>query len=996
MISSAEGSRVANGAMTSLSRLVTLSKVSLLSGVVAILLSSIAVMAKPTTQIVDHEYNLPAVMALQLARSGNLIPEADMPEVIRSLSERGTVPRRFQDTFERLLPAAQMLIEIRAARHFFPVGFEFETGHHTHDSIERFRLGAQSIAQAIDETFGLSRKARFTEITKEGDPMEVAEVLDQNRAKWLIVQEYVRDDARSTTPTGWETVSPPIFNPDHLPNIAAFMIRLGQNAYGREAEFTGAHQTFDILPRGISYDSRLMALTVANYMLIKQQFAPQIFDLLRVERFGGYRNFFIRPLILDHQSLLAEISSLNPSELTMEKLNQIMNEKYAVAEFDAHVRNTPIYSERDRNEMLAWTERSKQRFKKLWKYHDLRIHFKPDNPARTLVEDRTGDYREGSPQDMLRVTFFTQNLLRTAFEMAQAGRLFSFSAPQRRSAESDAAYWERLARDPNLSQDRLLDIMRLDPTQRSLLKGEEFTPRGPRFSALPRPSFGFEKEFIGHEVVDLIVPKDPEARAKWADLSQNQRIRYFASLLADDEERERFLNEERIRYSPDTRRVVQIEFEVDTFRFPFLDRHIFIEDSGNFEIKSNGRDLFSIEALFEMMGQTNRVLNKTNYGAHVHLFVPNSMLQSFRARPELADRFGSFLERISTLMQLEDYRAADEPGHYLDSWSLDRLSERDIRMVTDWLKGKGPLGNLAQKYHNIGVREVDGGLDLELRSVGDDLDYAKRLLGWVEKAILRHDFGVDHEFGRTSPLFHDFSQARRASEAQRFTLYDAVGKRYALTQTQKEILFKLQFEIYKPSMAEYIHFDEFETHHAVDPKKMDVRFIRSNFESNVALPLLNWEEQPYLQQSQLGQIGRARQAFIEKVYSLVRQIETDQRYVFLRQERDFLHLADWLERSEHPSRPDFARRTPPPLEARRQRAALESLVKRLRTYSIRFVKDTQINEMLEVTFDSARAQSLIRPMEQTQLAVRTPRPQVEVTPASRAGAICFGLVAGGR
>ena len=712
--------------------------------------------------IKNQEYNSTAIVALRLARSAQIIPEADMPEVLKSINETGKVPRRFQAKMDSLMRTAQMILDIKRSGHYFPVGFEFESGHHTKDSLDSFQEGSRAIEKTIRETFGTQGAATTKYIKKENDDMVVNTIADDSNSKWLVTQEYVRDNAISTTPTGWETVSPPIFNRDYLRNMASFVLRLGQNPYGREAEFTGAHQTYDILPAETAYDSSLMGRTLVNYVLMMQQFSPTIFNTLSVERYGGYKNFFIRPMVLDHGQLLREMSMTNAGKISMEWLENLMMDKYALAEFDVHVRTNEVYTDADRAYVYKKHPDVAQRkaFAKLWKYHDLRIHFNKANPARTLVETRIGDYREGSPEEILRVTYFNQLLLRAAFDLAKAGKVHQFQVPARLPKETDADYWKRLSEAPTSSQETLFKTLKLDQTSAELLRGGVFTPRTPKFEAGTRPTFGYEKEFIGQEIVDLIAPVDPEARGKWRTMSRKEKVAYFAELIADADQRWNFYNEEYVEYSQDVRRVVTVEFEADIMKFPHLDPDVFIEDSGNFEIKSNGRGVYDLDTLLGKMALTDSKLKTAEYGAHVHLFLPDSMLAAFKTEPGLAERAAGFIERLSLQMQVEDYRETEEPGHWLDSWSLDRYSPKDLAQFVNWLKGQGPLGNIDQKYHNIGVREVKGGLDIELRSAGQDLNYMRKLMTYVNDAFVNKKFGADYRFGQSTPLFHTLPTSR--------------------------------------------------------------------------------------------------------------------------------------------------------------------------------------------------------------------------------------------
>ena len=904
--------------------------------------------AQQQVVIKDHEYNPTAIVALRLARSSQIIPEADMPEVLKSLNQTGKVPRRFQGKFDSLLRTAQMILEIKGASHYFPVGFEFESGHHTDDSLEKFEEGSKAIEMSIRETFGTQGTAKHSMMKKEGDSMARTDIVDDAGAGWMVVQEYVRDETHSTTPTGWETVSPPIFNRDYLRNMASFVLRLGANPYGREAEFTGAHQTYNLLPAEAPYSSDVMARTAVNYMLLMEQFSPAIFKTLSVERYGGFQNFFIRPLVLDHSEILNELSMTDPKHMTMDWLQSVMLDKYAAAEYDVHFKNNQIYDAEDKAKHLAVSVEKKKGFAKLWKYHDLRLHFNKEKPERTLIETRIGDYREGSPEDILRVTYFNQLLLKAAYDMAKAGRVHHFQAPVRVEGETDMAYWERLSATTTSSQDELFNHLKIDEMSKQVLRGEAFEPRSPKFAALSKASYGYEKEFVGHEIVDLIVPIDPGARAKWRTMTHKQKVGYFAELFADPDQRASFYNHEEVEYTQDARRIVTVEFEADTMKMPHLDPDLFIEDSGSFEIKSNGRGIYDLPTLFEKMTTTDHKLETAGYGAHVHLFLPDSMIAAFKTEPGLAERAGGFIERLSLQMQLEDYRETETPGHWLDSWSIDRFSPRDITQVINWLKGQGPLGNIAQKYHNVGIREVKGGLDIELRGAGDDMDYMHKLMTYVKDAFTDKKFGADYRFGQSTPLFHDFTHIKNPKEGLAATLYDAVSKRHALTEIQKQLLFKLQFEIYKPAMAEYIFFENFYSHNSIDPKKMDTRMVRTNFESNVALPILDYEGQPYLQDAaKLAKIKAAREKFLEKVYRLMLSVEADPKMKFILQEKNFLHLADWLKRSEHPSRPDFTKVDPATSKA--QQRTLDSLTKKLRGFVVQFTVETELVEMLDVS-----------------------------------------------
>lgn len=902
--------------------------------------------------IKSWEYSQVGILALSLARSGNIIPESDMAEVIANLSRTGKAPRRYQIQFDKLIQTAQMIIEIKGADFYFPVGFEFESGHHTEDSLEKFKAGAKKIAESVAETFGIESDLKLSFTQKEGDDMRVAELVDDAKGKWSIVQEYVRDESSSTTPTGWETVSPPIFNRDYLKNMAGFLLRLGANPYGREAEFTGAHQTFDILPQGVKFESGLAGRAVANYMLLMQQFAPVIFGSLQVERYGGYKNFFIRPLIFDHAEMLIELSEMRPESLDLAALHKLMYDKYVLAEYDAHIRSSMIYSEKQKQELLKVTDQKKRAFAKLWKYHDLKVHFNAEKPERTLIETRIGDYRQGSPESILRVTYLNQLLLTTAYRMAAVGKIHRLDVPLRSTTETEDQYWKRLLAHPASSEAAFFKTLEVDSLGQALIRERSFSPRDQKFKATSVPSFGFEKEFFGHEIVNLIVPNDPEARKKWRSWSMDRRVEYFANLIADPKKREIWYGEERLDYTPDMRRIVVAEFQADTFKYPFLDPFLFLEDSGNFEVKSNGRDILTTDSLIGKIGQISKPLKTTYFGAHIHLFVPDSLLADLRLDHALADRAVGFLERLSLFMQAEDYRTADGSNHDLDSWSLDRFSPQDLSEISSYFKGTGKIGNVSQKYHNVGVRQVDGGVDIELRSVGDEISYMQELVQMVTNAFINRDFGVNHRYGMSRPLFHDFTAVVAGTDVSKFTLANALSQRFPMTKSQLDIAHKLQFEIYKPSMAEYVVFPGYDGYLSADPAKMDLRYVRTNFETNVALPILNYEDQPYFSKEELERVAKARESFLKKLHEIVIEIERSRDYAFLRTEKDFLHLAYWLERSTHSSRPNL-NKVEPKL-GKQQAKILEKLVHRLRRKTMNFIKESELSAIIRVTFTSKK------------------------------------------
>jgi hypothetical protein len=900
-------------------------------------------------QFKNWEYNPTALLALSLARSGDLIAPADMFEVVKSMNETGKVPPRYQESFSRMLRLAQTLLEIKSNPYYFPVGYEFETAHGRKESWDHFNKGAKALLKSVESTFGTKGEPKTQVMVKEGSEKELMLINDDASQAWSVVPEYVRDEI-STTMTGWETVTPPIFNPDYLRNMASLVLQFGDNKYGQSAELTGGHQTFQAYPLGMAYNSNVHGLIIANYLLLKEQFIPAIFDLLEVERYGGAKNFFIRPILLDHAEMLQEISAMDPKNITPDYLANLMNKKYGVKEFDAHVRSSENYTDKEKIKMLKRPDSEKLAFLKLWKYHDTRVKFMPNNLV--LIEDRLGEYRAGQPEYTMKVTYFNELLLKAATNLAKSGQLYNLQVLARRDQESDDSYWARLAKDPQLSKNKLLEVLGLDATEKKLLLGQKFQTRKPAFKVLEKPSWGFEMEFVGHQFVDIIVPKDPEARAKWRKMSRKEKIEYVGSLIADDSTTNEWINEGYLTYNKDTRRIVTIEFEADTMLYPYLDPDLFLEDSGNFEIKTNGRFVFDFRDLKKKIKEVSKVIK--GYGMHVHLFIPESYLQEFRQNPKLAKQAANLLERVSLYMTVAGYDEVkpEDNYHALDSWSLDRYSPKDIAMVAAWLRGDVGLDNIAQKYHNIGFRVVEGGLDLEGRDLGDDVELAELVMkavyaGFIEKKFVDLPLTeVDRE------LFYEFRDidSNNKEIAGKFSLSETLAARKKLTASEKDILHKFQFEIYKPSMNEYMMFGDNDAWNSAPTADLDPAKASANFESNVAMPIWNFEEQPYMYQAGLENLLKAREAYLEKVYQLAQKIQSKPKYAFILNEPNFFYLAKWMKRSTHPDKPNLKKVDKATAAA--QSKILEDLVYELRSYVVEFVHETKLKHMILNTMDT--------------------------------------------
>jgi hypothetical protein len=462
-------------------------------------------------------------------------------------------------------------------------------------------------------------------------------------------------------------------------------------------------------------------------------------------------------------------------------------------------------------------------------------------------------------------------------------------------------------------------------------------------------------EFVGHQFVEIVVPKDPVIRAKWRKMSNKEKVEYLSSLIADEKIQHTWLKEGYLSYDKDTRRIVTVEFEADTMRFPFLDPDLFLEDSGNFEIKTNGRFVFEYQDLKKKSKEISKIV--IDYGMPVHLFIPESYLQVFRQNPALAKQAANLLERVSLYMVVAGYDEVKPKDNYhaLDSWSLDRYSPKDIAMVAAWLRGDLSLDNLAQKYHNIGFRVVDGGLDLEGRDLGDDINLAELVMkavytGFIEKKFI--DFPqVDLEHD----LFFEFrdTETQNIESSKKYTLSEAISARKKLSAVELDILRKFQFEIYKPSMNEYMMFCDNDAWNSVPTKQLDPASARANFESNVAMPIWNFEEQAYMFQSGLANLLEAREIYLEKVEQLMKKIESKPKYAFILKEPDFLYLAKWMKRSTHPDKPNLKKVDK--ATAKEQAEILEELVYELRSYVVEFVHTTNLKKMILNSLDKKMA-----------------------------------------
>jgi hypothetical protein len=145
-----------------------------------------------------------------------------------------------------------------------------------------------------------------------------------------------------------------------------------------------------------------------------------------------------------------------------------------------------------------------------------------------------------------------------------------------------------------------------------------------------------------------------------------------------------------------------------------------------------------------------------------------------------------------------------------------------------------------------------------------------------------------------------------------------------------------------PSMSDYMYMPRGNSVETAPPEDLDVTHLRTNFESNVALPLQNWAAQSFLTNEERATMTAARIRFVDRLAKLVRRIAKDPKLKFMIENNNFLYLCDYLDRSTHTSKPNLLKGP----EAERQREALESLVYEVRGLAVKFVHETQIDEIV--------------------------------------------------
>lgn len=860
-----------------------------------------------------------------------------------------SLPTTVVERWNQLVYTAQILTYIKTAnKHFFAGGFEVESTHNELQAWRDFDVGAQNILGLVAGHFGRSQGPLINPVGP------IAVMKDAKGREWNVKTEWTREGEGKNTPYGWEVNSPPFFNPDDLEAFTAFLWRLGESPFGQIAQFCGIHQNYDVLPVGHAPDEKLAARVIANFLLLHEQFVPTIIGLLNVERYGGFDNLFMRPYIFDHAELLKELSAMDPLQMTMADVENLQK-KYLRKEFEIQTSN-----HLDTPEQRLAVEPEWQTYRQNWKARDVRIKW---NGPRTIIESRILDHKPKEPWVAVTGILINQLLLNKAYELASRGEVWKFSAPSRLAGETVPGFWTRLQQDSQMGIQKFISTMGIRDSNLIALLTERNFKTKKEFTANEKVTFGFEVEFFSPKIVSVLVPNNPEFRPVWDKMRYEERVKWFHD---NNFKFEPVYNEKKYR-------LVTSEFRLDVDRYPDMELRPHIEDSGRLEVMSNGRGITTTDELaasateiLAVIAPDEKVADlSSEISFHFHAFVPDSLIK--RMSPEQIHAFVRFFERLTLFMTTADYLegAGSYPPHRLDSWSLDRFSPFELKQLEDHLLGKIVLSNKDQKHHNVGFRPVNGGVDFEVRSIGADVKWGQTILKMIVNAVEKGDFGP---FGSdVGPhLFMEPQHYQSQHQYRPFTLLGALEARGTrMTSRQRAILRKLQFEIYKPSMKSYVHLPNEDVVETIPPERFDPALLRTNFESNISLPLLDWASQGYVSKNSLMKIKRARAAFVDKVWALVQRIETDPRYQFLLEHDDFLYLCIYLARSSHPDKPELL---VGPL-AKSQRKVLADLVFELRTYVVSFLKESEVSRTL--------ARSLPGTQTETRWLSNTAQPLVQ-------------------
>lgn len=555
--------------------------------------------------------------------------------------------------------------------------------------------------------------------------------------------------------------------------------------------------------------------------------------------------------------------------------------------------------------------------------HLLSCNNNPQNYQQIKICSKKQNKSEKSAERFLSTTLWSQLILNRSADLARN----NIYAPE----------------TSNFDNQNIFDTLSIHNQHLIDLLNKKFKKTDKAFTALDKISYGFEVEFFSSSIVQAIVPTVPSMRAEWAAASTAERIEILRRLGFE------FDN----KYTPLKYMIFSALFQMNIDQLPDMEIRPHLEESGRLEVISNGRNIYSIEHLGEAINAIAPFIESDSepkpahvrsVSFHFHIFIPDKYFD--RLTDIEKHQFVRMLERISLYMSASDYAevaGVEKPPHRLDSWSLDRFSPRDLIEIENHLFKRQTLNNSQQKYHNIGFRPVKGGIDLELRSIGGvtEVEYGKDILRLIQSALLTKTFGKPDD----GPwYFMEPQHYASTDEYKEFTLSE-VAKNHdtSLTTHTLALLQKIQFEIYKPVMRNFIWLPRENTFESAPPEDLDVALIRNNFESNVALPLLDFYSRAYFAPTAKKMLMQARTRYIEKVIQLARQIEQDPNYSFLRETDNYLYLADYVSHSTHPSRPTAFMYGP---EADRRRELLTDIMYKMRKLIVEFTTETNIDELL--------------------------------------------------
>ncbi|HVK60730.1 MAG TPA: hypothetical protein VM432_04230 [Bdellovibrionales bacterium] len=948
-------------------RLVAIATALVVSTSVVLSLGINTAFAAPLAKVQSkaYYYDPVAKTALAFGITAGLFTQAEALKISDALmganpNDVKPVPAALRERWNLALYMAQAVTSMKALPNYFGLGYEIESGHETLRSWKDFDAGAKTIFGMVQGIFGGTANSMTKGIdTAKGDkPM--AETRDGQGRKWDMKLEWIRENEGTATPSGWETNSPPFMNADEIELFAAFLTKLGNSPFGQSGDFTGIHQNFDVTPVGQKADPGVVARTIANFILLHEQFNPAIFAALEVERYGGYENLFARPYIFDHPEFLNLLSKTAPEKMTPE-LIQSWQKQFLRREADIQIENHFDEGPKKEAAKADW-----QNFSHNWKSRTVKVKWH-EKLNRILVESRIMDHKPKSPWIAIKGTLLMQAMLNRSYELAKEGKLFQIEVPVRGKKESIQDYWARIEKNPKMGMDALIEALALkDKGAIGVIANRDFKTEK-NFAASNQETYGFEVEFLSPNFVMALTPSDAKQMPKWetANLATRTSIISASGVPFDN------------RYTDHKYSVLSAGYRLDINKYPYMEPRPHLEESGRLEIMSNGRGIVEISDLVKKANEIKAVVApKTATGLHpmsfhFHGFMPNSMV---RLNAGEVDQFTRLLERLSLYMNVADYAEStgERPPHRLDSWSLDRYSQKDLAAVRDHLLGRIKLSNSDQKYHNIGFRPVDNGIDLEMRASGSEVEYGAAVLQMAINAVKNKDFGPA---GASSGerFFMEPQHYNSPAEYARFTLENALAKSGKLSAQQLRLAKKLQFEIYKPSMGYFVYFPEGNTPDSAPSDHLDTKYVRTNFETNIVLPLQPWESQSFISAADKKRISEARSVYLTKVTGLIQRLQKDPQAKFMFEKNDFLYLCDYLERSTHPSRPNFLKGP----EADRQKQILENLVFEMRSFVVEFVNATRV--------DNALARSLsVHPVPEVLLTADTAVKQATVTPIQAA------------